>query len=107
MKRAFVGFVALLLGTLIFWMLYRADRDAVVPDAAKLAGKTVQDFPESDSHAFADMDSGIVLSQEEVRGRNTWLLWTAGNQTFWDGMARNGLGTGDLLKALDSRSRNT
>ena len=36
MKRTFIGFVALLLGVLTFWLLYRADRDGVVPDAAKL-----------------------------------------------------------------------
>ena len=36
-------------------------------------------------------------------GRNTWNLWTAGNQHFWDGVARNSFGLMDLLKMLDNR----
>ncbi len=40
-------------------------------------------------------------------GRNTWVLWTAGDQTFWDYLAQHGLGTTDLLKTIDSRRRAT
>src|SRR5207244_2600825 len=36
---------------------------------------------------------------------NTWILWTAGNQVFWDRIAREGYGLVDLLKTLDSRKR--
>jgi hypothetical protein len=78
-----------------------------VLDDAKAAGKTVADFPETISHAFDAMDGGINLNDEERRGRNTWLLWTAGDQVFWDQMARHGLGTADLLKTIDSRHRNS
>ena len=59
-----------------------------VIDDAKAAGKTVADLPETASHAFDVMDGGIALTEEETKGRNTWLLWTAGDQTFWDRMAR-------------------
>ena len=54
----------------------------------KLAGKTVADFPQTASHAFDAMDGGIALTDDETKGRNTWLLWTAGDQTFWDRMAQ-------------------
>ena len=87
--------------------LYYTRATAVIPDAAKAAGRAAQDFTETDSSAFAEMDGGIPLSAEETRGRNTWLLWTAGDETFWDTMARQGMGTGDLLKAIDSRLRST
>ncbi len=76
-----------------------------IPDDAKAAGKTVTDFPQTASRAFDAVDGGIALSEDETKGRNTWLLWTAGDQTFWDYMAQHGLGTVDLLKTIDSRGR--
>ena len=79
--------------------------NAIVPDEAMAAGRSVKDFSETDTRVFDAMDGGISLSVQENRGRNTWLLWTAGNQRFWDVMARQGAGTGDLLKAIDSRRR--
>ena len=53
------------------------------------------------------MDGGIALTDNEIKGRNTWLLWTAGDQTFWDRMARQAFGLSDLLKTIDSRQRET
>jgi hypothetical protein len=76
-------------------------------DDAKAAGKTVADFPETASHAFDAMDDGQLFNEDERKGRNTWLLWTAGDQVFWDGMAQHGFGVGDLLRAIDSRRHNT
>ena len=29
-------------------------------------------------------DGPVALSPEEIQGRNTWLVWTAGNDRFWD-----------------------
>jgi len=51
------------------------------------------------------MDDGVALAPNEVKGRNTWLMWTGGNQAFWDYLARRSFGTFDLLKVLDSRNR--
>jgi hypothetical protein len=51
------------------------------------------------------MDKGAIvgeLTAEEIRGRNTG-TWTAGNQHFWDGVARNRF-VMDLLKTLDNRN---
>ena len=53
------------------------------------------------------MDGGIALTDDETMGRNTWLLWTAGDQTFWDRMAQQAFGLSDLLKTIDSRQRTT
>lgn len=54
---------------------------------------------------YQPMDGGLNLSEEEITGRNTWHLWTAGNDAFWDQMARRSHGLIDLLKTLDSRDR--
>jgi hypothetical protein len=54
---------------------------------------------------FQPMDGGLKLSTEEIKGRNAWHLWTAGNDAFWDQMARRSRGLIDLLKTLDSRKR--
>ena len=39
-------------------------------------------------------------------GRNTWMMWCAGNEGFWDWLATDSLGFIDLLKLVDSRNRN-
>ena len=53
------------------------------------------------------MDGGIDLTQDEVKGRNTWNLWCAGTEQFWERMSREGYGLIDLLKTIDSRGRST
>lgn len=40
-----------------------------------------------------------------IRGRNTWLLWGGGNETFWNWLAQDGYGITDFLVQLDSRNR--
>ena len=76
-------------------------------DDAKAAGKTIADFPEASSHTFDKMDGSTPLDDGERKGRTTWLLWTAGDQVFWDGIAQHGFGISDLLKVIDSRRRST
>jgi mono/diheme cytochrome c family protein len=78
---------------------------AAPPDDAKAAGKTAADFPEIAADVFKEMDGCIALDPAEIEGRNDWILWTAGNQLFWDRVARSGFGLVDLLKTIDSRSR--
>src|SRR5260370_20023796 len=74
-------------------------------DRAKAAGKTAADFPQAADDYFREMDGGIALTPDEARGRNTWMLWTAGNEAFWDYMANHSVCAFDLLKVLDSRGR--
>lgn len=45
--------------------------------------------------------------QQAVFGRNTWLLWCGGDESFWDWLAQNGYGVLDMLQALDSRRRSS
>jgi len=77
------------------------------PDDAKAAGKAIADFPELTIDVFKEMDGGVALSPEEIKGRNTWIIWTAGGQVFLDRMARESYGIIDVLKTIDSRNRDT
>ena len=53
--------------------------DLPVQDEAKLAGRDAESFPQAGEDWFFLMDGGIPLSEEGVKGRNTWLVWTGGN----------------------------
>jgi len=72
-------------------------------DEAKAAGKSTADFPQITADVFKPMDGGIDLSPEEIMGRNTWNLWSGGNQAFWNHAAQDSYGLMDLLKMLDNR----
>ena len=72
-------------------------------DEAKAAGKSTADFPQITADIFKPMDGGIDLSPQEIMGRNTWNLWSAGNQHFWNHAAQDSYGLMDLLKILDNR----
>ena len=72
-------------------------------DEAKAAGKTTADFPQITADIFKPMDGGIDLSPEEIMGRNTWNLWSGGNEHFWNHAAQDSYGLMDLLKMLDNR----
>jgi len=72
-------------------------------DEAKAAGKSTAGFPQITADIFKPMDGGIDLSPEEIMGRNTWNLWSGGNQHFWNHTAQDSYGLMDLLKMLDNR----
>jgi len=69
-------------------------------DEAQSVGRDVASFPSADEDYFHDMDGGIALSPDEVKGRNMWILWTGGNDRFWDGMTASTFGAFDLLKIV-------
>lgn len=49
----------------------------------------------------------LELTPSEILGRNTWLMWCAGNEAFWDWLANNSYGFLDFVKLIDSRKRAT
>ena len=96
-------------------------------DEALKAGRLSDSFPAADEPYFANMDKGLLrpdnpegkkiminlantlgLSEDEMRqhsinGQNTWIVWTGGNDRFWDLMAsRYSFGNFDLLKIVSS-----
>jgi hypothetical protein len=79
----------------------------VVKDEAMLAGVKAEQLKAADDDYLADMDYGYrhdpKLSPADIRGRNTWIVWTFGNDRFWDYMADHTFGAFDLLKVLSSQ----
>src|SRR3954469_12762616 len=73
-----------------------------VRDEALTVDRTATSFPAADEDYFHDMDGGVPLSPEEVRGRNTWTVWTGGNDRFWDEIGTTAFGALDFLKTVSS-----
>lgn len=94
-----------------------------VLDEAKCVGREAETFPGSEDNYLADMDYGITHNPAEaaarlrpfvpgitpdaavkavIRGRNTWLIWSAGNDRMWDELSRVSAGTVDFLKTLSN-----
>lgn len=80
-----------------------APRPGGVMDEARLAGRDAASFPQADEDYFREMDNGVALTPDEVRGRNMWLVWSGGNDRFWDRMTGYTYGAFDLLKIIASR----
>ncbi|HEY4079362.1 MAG TPA: hypothetical protein VGM81_01590 [Burkholderiaceae bacterium] len=73
-----------------------------VLDEAKLAGREASSFPHSADPYFQDMDGALALTPQEVAGRNMWMVWSGGNDRFWDRMSLYTYGGFDLLKIISS-----
>jgi GMC oxidoreductase len=77
-----------------------------VADEARRAGRAAQSFPAADEDYFREMDQNkdglVALTANEVKGRNAWIVWTGGNDRFWDTISRLGNGALDFLKTLSS-----
>ena len=97
--------------------------DQRVVDEAMQAGRSAASLPSSNEDYFKDMDYGLTKKPEQVRaildkyvpgitaddavnavvrGRNNWIVWTGGNDAFWDELSRRSLGNLDFLKTLSS-----
>jgi hypothetical protein len=73
-----------------------------VLDEAQQAGRAAASFPQASEDYFHDMDRAVALTPDEVKGRNMWLVWTGGNDRFWDKMTGYTYGAFDLLKIVTS-----
>jgi hypothetical protein len=83
-------------------MMVGCDESGKLQDEAMRAGRPPESFPAADEDYFNAMDNGDTFSPDEVKGRNMWIVWTAGNDRFWDVMTNDTLGAFDLLKTLSS-----
>jgi hypothetical protein len=77
-------------------------RSGEVKDEALAAGRDAASLPAADEDYFKDMDGGVVLTPDEVKGRNNWIVWTAGNDRLWDGLSVTSFGALDFLKTVSS-----
>src|SRR6266849_3120938 len=73
-------------------------KPGTVLDEAKQAQLEAKDFPAANEDYFHDMDGGITQNPPAgmdraaweaqrvswIKGRNTWIVWTGGNDRFWD-----------------------
>ena len=128
MKKALVVVVLLVVvvvGGLLIWnhLESRHPEPGTLDDEALAAGRTADSFPGADEDYFHAMDYGLTEDPEAVRaalepylpgidageatgavvrGRNNWVVWTAGNDRFWDEISRLSFGALDLIKTLSS-----
>jgi len=91
----------------------------------ELFGTSPERFASAKEDLFKDMDRVVMAdgvagpmnfaparkgdpndpAQLAIEGRNSWILWTAGDEAFWDWMQQYGYGIADFLILLDSRGR--
>jgi cytochrome c5 len=76
-------------------------------DEAQRAGRSEASFPQATEDFFHDMDNGAQLTADEVQGRNMWIVWTGGNDRFWDSVSKDSLATFDILKVITSHPSQT
>lgn len=89
----------LLIASLLIFPLSTAGK---VQDEAMRAGRTVDSLQGSDKDYFHDMDCCMKtpLTREQIIGRNNWIVWTGGNDRFWDQISVKSVGILDLLKTV-------
>ncbi len=73
-----------------------------VLDEAMAAGRDAASLPAADEDYYHDMDGGVALTPDEVKGRNTWVVFSGGNDHLWDTLSTASAGTLDLLKTVSS-----
>jgi len=116
MKKILILLLVVVVAAAVAWYLVTRDRppapdeamerclerdlDPEALEACKQGADYVQAPDEADY--FHGMDGGEKFEPSQVRGRNTWLVWTGGNEAFWDYLANNSFGTFDLLKTVSS-----
>jgi hypothetical protein len=90
----------------LFLNWWRSPKIGHVKDEAQLAGVSPDYFKAAGEDYFHDMDRNspdpAPLTPDEIKGRNTWLVWTAGNDRLWDKMSVASAGLLDFLKTISS-----
>ena len=113
LRQMFIALVLLLaLGCIaVFaWIRHRVPTSGNVLDEALVVERDASTFPAADEDYFRDMDrnqsaAGIApvpLTADEIKGRNTWIVWTGGNDRMWDHLSVTSFGALDLLKPLST-----
>jgi len=97
-----ITFVVCTIGLVLTSCGEKQPAPGTVLDEARRAERTASSFPAADENYFKDMDGGIELTTNEVKGRNNWIVWTGGNDRFWDHLVNRSFGAVDFLKLLSS-----
>jgi hypothetical protein len=99
---AFLAAIMVIAAAVLLLKWSQRPRIGHVKDEALLSGVKAEDFKAADENYFQDMDSGVALSPDEVKGRNTWIVWTAGNDRLWNQLSVTSAGALDFLKTISS-----
>ncbi|HEX2228004.1 MAG TPA: hypothetical protein VHM64_12765, partial [Candidatus Binatia bacterium] len=100
--RCFRLFAVLLASLLCATCGKKDPEPGTVQDEALRAGRQADSFAAADEDYFKDMDGGVALNTNEIKGRNNWIVWTGGNDRFWDHLVGESFGAVDFLKILSS-----
>jgi len=99
-RRGMLATAAFLCGAMLLGNVAAAAQPGQVLDEARRAGRDAASLPMPGEDYFHDMDGGVPLSAAEIKGRNMWIVWTGGDDRFWDGMTASTFGAFDLLKIV-------
>jgi len=80
----------------------KRDQSGQVLDEARSVNRDPKSLAAPDEDYFHDMDGRLQLTSDEIKGRNTWIVWTGGNDRFWDTIGKSSFGALDFLKTLSS-----
>lgn len=83
----------------------RSERSGHVLDEARQATRTAASMTAADEDYYHAMDGAVALTAEEAKGRDNWLIWTGGNDHFWNSLSTISYGNLDLLKTLSSHPK--
>jgi hypothetical protein len=100
--------ILLLVAAVALFHWLQRPRSGHVKDEALLAGVSAADLKAAGTDDlgrdyFHDMDGGVALTPDEIKGRNTWLVWTAGNDRLWNQLSVTSFGVLDFLKTISSQ----
>ena len=104
-KRLASGIYYCLIAALLFAACGKAPAPGTVKDEALTVGRMADSFPAADENYFKEMDGGVDLTANEVKGRNNWIVWTGGNDRFWDDLVNRSFGAVDFLKIISSHPK--
>jgi hypothetical protein len=97
-----VAIIIVIVAGVWFVKWLRSPKIGQVKDEALLAGVTAEQLKAADDDYFHDMDNAVPLGKDEIKGRNTWIVWTAGNDRMWDQLSVTSAGALDFLKTVSS-----
>jgi hypothetical protein len=100
--------ILLLVAAVALFHWLQRPRSGHVKDEALLAGVSADGLKAAGTDDlgrdyFHDMDGGVALTPDEIKGRNTWLVWTAGNDRLWNQLSVTSFGVLDFLKTISSQ----
>ena len=123
-NRRFTPLAAIVLGfALLSGCGEKPPEPGTVVDEAKSVNYDPAKLTSSEDDYFRDMDYGLTKDpaavaaamnpfmpsiapadavKAAVRGRNNWIVWTAGNDRLWDILSKSSFGALDFLKTLSN-----